>query len=86
MRCESVELQQTDSALRHDVNDLGVTADHGHILIVLGLISSYHAPLAEHDFRQNHTKIKVDILSFVVEVIFSCSCFCVFVLLQRRHS
>ncbi len=38
----SLELQQTECALMHDVNDLYVTADRGHTLIAHSLISSYH--------------------------------------------
>ncbi len=41
----SLELQQIDCALTHDVNDLYVMADRGHVLIVRGLMSSYHTPL-----------------------------------------
>ncbi len=37
--CLSLELQQTECALVHDVNDLYVMADRGHILIIYGLIS-----------------------------------------------
>ncbi len=37
--CLSVELQQIECALMHDANELYVTADRGHILIVRGLMS-----------------------------------------------
>ncbi len=39
--CLSLELQQIESALTHDVNNLYVMADRGYILIVHSLISSY---------------------------------------------
>ncbi len=45
--CLSLELQQTECALTHDVDDLYVRVDHGHILIVHGLMSSYRTPLIE---------------------------------------
>ncbi len=38
--CLSLELQQIECPLMHDVNDLYVTANCGHILIVHGLILS----------------------------------------------
>ncbi len=37
--CLSLEMQQTECAQTHDANSLYVTADHGHILIIRGLIS-----------------------------------------------
>ncbi len=43
--CLSLELQQTECALKHNVNNHYVRVDRGHILIVHGLISSYHTPL-----------------------------------------
>ncbi len=42
--CLSLELQQIQ-ALTHNVNTLYVIADHGHIIIVHGLIPSHHQPL-----------------------------------------
>ncbi len=45
--CLSLELQQTECALMHDVNDLYEMGVSGHILIVDGLISSYPTPLTE---------------------------------------
>ncbi len=42
--CLSLELQQIECALTHDVNDLYVTTDHGYIVIVYGVISSYRTP------------------------------------------
>ncbi len=39
--CLSLELQQTECALMHNVNNLYVTADRGHTLIVYLLIWSY---------------------------------------------
>ncbi len=35
-------VQQIECALTNDLNNLYVTADHGHILIVRRLIWSYH--------------------------------------------
>ncbi len=43
--CLSLELQQIECALTNDANDLYVTADRGHILIVHGLLSSYRTSL-----------------------------------------
>ncbi len=43
--CLSVDLQQIECALTHNVNDLYVTVDHRHILIVHGLIPSFRTPL-----------------------------------------
>ncbi len=43
--CLSLELQQIECVMTYDANKLYVTADRGHILIVHGLISSYHTPL-----------------------------------------
>ncbi len=42
--CPSLELQKMERALTDDVNDLCVTAECGHILIVHGLMS-YRTPL-----------------------------------------
>ncbi len=43
--CLSLELQRTEHALLHDVNDLYVPANHGHILITHSPIWSYRTPL-----------------------------------------
>ncbi len=42
--CLSLELQHIECALTHDVNDLYVTADRGHILIVQSNIVILHSP------------------------------------------
>ncbi len=46
--CLSVEVKWMECALMHDDNDLCVIVDHGHILIIHGLIPSYHTPLLPH--------------------------------------
>ncbi len=43
--CLSLELQLIEYALTHNVNELYVTANREHILIVHGPISSYCTPL-----------------------------------------
>ncbi len=45
----SLELQQTECALTHDVNDLYIMADRGHVLVIHSLISSIsHTPKQMH--------------------------------------
>ncbi len=46
--CLNLELQQTECALTHNANDLYITEDRRHILIVRGLMSSYRTPLHTH--------------------------------------
>ncbi len=43
--CLNLELKQIECALTRNANDVYVTVDHGHILIVHNLISSYRTPL-----------------------------------------
>ncbi len=49
--CLSLELRQIECALKNDVSDLYVTADHGHNLIVYNLLSSYRTPLQYHTWK-----------------------------------
>ncbi len=41
----SLEPQHIECALKHSANDLYAMADRGHILIIHGLILSYHTSL-----------------------------------------
>ncbi len=44
--CLSLELQQVECTLMDDVNNLYVKVDHGHILIIRGLLSSHCTTLS----------------------------------------
>ncbi len=59
--CMSLELQQIESVLKYDANDLHVMASCRHILIVHGLISSFCTPLVQAIYV--HTTILLVVLS-----------------------